>query len=353
MQRILRMRFWIICFGWVLCVASASADKVDAYLKEQMRKAHIPGLAVAIVRNGKLVKTGTYGYADLEFKAPVQRDTVFEVGALTKQFTATAILKLAQGGRLSLDDKITNYLSNTPPTWNNITIHQLLNHTSGIKSFTDMTNGFRLADHLTQNQFIEKVGSYPLEFPPGEQYKYGNTGFVLLGYIIENVTRTNYWAWMSKEIFQPVGMTATGDRNPLRIIPQRARGYVKNNAGGLDNRDPDLTDLFSTGAMVTSLNDLVRWDDALRNGRILSSESRELMWTPTKLKDGTIKHYGLGWGVATDRRANIGHSGYTSGFSSSFQIYPADHLTIIVMCNLGEESLATILADNLVKFYVK
>lgn len=347
------MRVWIVCLGWFLCVASATADKVDTYLKEQMAKAHIPGLAVAVVQNGEVIKTGTYGYADLEFKAPVQRDTVFEVGALTKQFTATAILKLAEAGRLQLDDKITTHLTNTPAIWNNITIRELLNHTSGIKSFTDMTNSFRLADHLTQNQFIEKVGSAQLEFAPGTQYKYGNTGFMLLGYIIENVTRTNYWNWMSQEIFQPLGLNQTGDRNPRRIIPQRAHGYEKNNAGDLDNRDPDLTDLFSTGAMVTSLSDLVRWDDALRKNKILSAESRQLMWTPTTLTNGSIKHYGLGWGVATEGRPNVGHSGYTSGFSSSLQIYPADHLTIIVMCNLGEESLASILADTLVKFYVK
>src|SRR5581483_3195697 len=194
-----------------------------------------------------------------------------------------------------------------------------------------LTNRFQLSQHLTQRQFIEQVGSYPLEFPPGEQFKYGNTGFQLLGYIIENVTGTNYWAWLTKEIFLPLGMTATGDRDPRRLVPQRARGYEKNNLGSLDNRDTDLTDLFSTGAMVTTLPDLVRWDEALRTGRILSAQSRAQMWTPTTLPDGTIKHYGLGWGVATAGRANVGHSGYASGFSTTFQIYPADHLTIIVL----------------------
>ena len=347
------MGFCMVCLGCLLGVASASADKVDAYLRVQMRKGHIPGLAVAVIQGEKVVKVGTYGYADLEFKARVGRDTVFEVGAITKQFTAIGILKLAEARRLSLDDKLTSHLSNTPPAWSDITVKQLLNHTSGIKSFTDLTNRFRLADHLKQDQFIKEVGSYPLEFPPGEQYKYGNTSFVLLGYIIESVTGTNYWDWMTKEIFLTLGMNATGDRNPARLIPQRAHGYEKNNAGALDNRDADLTDLFSTGAAATSLNDLIRWDNVLRKGRIISTESRRLMWTPTKLPNGTVKHYGLGWGVATSGRANVGHSGYTSGFSSTFQVYPADQLTIIVLCNLGEESLATILADNLARFCLK
>ena len=318
-----------------------------------MRKGQVPGLAVAVVQDGRLVKVGTYGYSDLELKTPVRRDTVFEVGALTKPFTAVGILKLAEAGRLSLDDKISSYLSNTPPAWSSITVRQLLNHTSGIKSFTDLTNSFRLTDHLTQSQFLERVGSYPLEFPPGTRYLYGNTGFVLLGYLIENVTGTDYWEWMTHQIFRPLDLTDTSDRNPSRVVAHRAHGYEKNNAGALINRDTDLTDLFSTGAMATSLNDLVLWDRALAEGKILSAKSRELMWTPTRLPDGKLAHYGLGWGVATSGRPNVGHSGYASGFSSSFQMYPAEHLTIIVLCNLGEESLATILADKLATFYLK
>jgi D-alanyl-D-alanine carboxypeptidase len=347
------MKLYLVALACSLCAAPAFADKIDAYLKEQMAKGRIPGLAVGVIRNGRLVKAVTYGYTDLEQKTVVGRDTVFEVGAINKQFTAAGIMLLAQAGRLSLDDKIATHLTNTPSTWSNITVRQLMNHTSGIKSYTDMTNSFRLSDHLTQSQFIEVVGGYPLEFSPGALYKYGNSGFLLLGYIIENVTGTNYWDWMTKEVFLPLGMVATGDRNPRRIIPRRAHGYERNNSGSLDNRDTDLTDLFSTGAMATSLNDLARWNEALRNGRILSAANRAQMWAPTTLTDGTVAHYGLGWGVATSGRANVGHSGYTSGFSSTYQIYPADRLTIIVLCNLGEESLATILADDLAKFYLQ
>lgn len=347
------MKFYLVLLVGVLCAASASADKVDTYLKEQMKKGHIPGLAVGIIRDGRVVKQGTYGYANLELATPVGPDSPFEVGAITKPFTATGIMLLEEQGRLSLDDKITDHLKDAPASWSNITVRELMNHTSGIKSFTDMTNSFRLSDHQTQREFIKLVGSQPLEFPPGEQYKYGNTSFRLLGYIIENVTGTNYWAWMAKEVYVPLGMKATGDRDPRRLVQQRVRGYERNNAGGLDNRDMDLTDLSSTGATITSLNDLIRWNEAWGSGRILSAKDRELMWTPTTLRDGKVKHYGLGWGVATDGRANVGHSGYTSGFSSTFQIYPADHLTIIVLCNLGEESLASILADNLAKFYLK
>lgn len=339
--------------AYLLCVASASADKIDSYLKEQMTKGHIPGLAAAIIQNGRVVKEATCGYADMEQKTRITRDSAFEIGAITKPFTATGILLLAEKGRLSLDDKIAAHLSNTPPAWSAITVRQLLNHTSGIKSFTDMTNDFRQSLHLTQRQFIDQVGSYPLEFTPGTQYKYGNSSFVLLGYIIENITGANYWAWMKSEVFRPLGMTGTGQRDPRRVVPGRVHGYERNNFGSLDNRDSDLTALFSTGGMMTTLDDLVRWDAALRSGPIPSASSRAQMWIPTTLPDGSSKHYGLGWGVATSGRANIGHSGFASGFSSTFQIYPDDHLTIIVLCNLGEESLANIIADNLAKFYLK
>jgi CubicO group peptidase (beta-lactamase class C family) len=347
------MKRFAILLACLLCGASAFADKVDRYIKEQMTKGHVPGVAVAIVKNGKLVKATAYGYANLELKTRVDGDTEFEVGAITKQFTAAGIMMLVEEARLSLDDRIASHLKGAPALWDKITIRQLMNHTSGIKSFTDTTNKFRLTEHLTQKQFIEQIGSYPLEFKPGEQFKYGNTGYVLLGYIIENVTKTNYWGWMNKEIFQPLGMKASGDRDPARVMPKRVQGYARNNSGGLSNRDMDLTDLFASGAMVTTLTDLLKWDEALRDGLILSPRDRELMWTPTTLPDGSVKHYGLGWGVATSGRTNVGHSGYTSGFSTTFQKYPEDHLTIIILTNLGEESLASILADNLAKMYLK
>jgi D-alanyl-D-alanine carboxypeptidase len=343
----------LLFFACLLWAAPVFADKVDSYIKEQMTKGHVPGVALAIVKDGHVVKEASYGLAELELKMPVGRDTVFEVGAITKQFTAAGIMMLKEEGRLSLDQRIAAYLSGAPESWNKITVRQLMNHTSGIKSFTDTTNGFRLSDHLTQHQFIRQIGKYPLEFEPGEQYKYGNTGYQLLGYIIENVTRTNYWDWMAKEVFLPLGMKLTGDRDPGRVIAHRAHGYERNNSGGLSNRDTDYTDLFAGGAMETTLDDLLKWDEAWRLGLILSPRDRELMWTPTTLPDGTVKHYGLGWGVATSGRANVGHSGYTSGFSTTFQIYPDDKLTIIVLTNLGEESLATILADELAKMYLK
>jgi CubicO group peptidase (beta-lactamase class C family) len=345
------MKKWLL-FAVVFCTAVAGrADKVDDYVRAQMKKGSIPGVAVAVIKDGRRVKTGLYGFSNLELKAPVTKESVFEIGALTKQFTATGILLLVQEGKVSLEAPISQYLTNTPAAWNGITVRHLLNHTSGIKSFTDQP-GFELSKHLTQQQFLEKVAVLPLEFQPGEQYKYGNTSFILLGYIIENVSGKSYWDFMNERIFAPLNMRSTTNREPATVMVGRASGYERSKSGTLVNRDYELTFLFSTGGMMTTLEDMVKWDAALAGNKVLSASTKEMMWSPTRLKDGTMKHYGFGWGVETSGRRNVGHSGYSSGFTSSYQLYPDDRLSIIVLCNLGEESLATILADGIAKFYL-
>lgn len=346
------MRLLCVIFPLLSFVVSASADKVDSYLKEQMKKAQIPRLAVLVVRDSKIIKTGTYGYANVELKTPVSKKTVFELGAVTKQFTAAGILLLAQDGKLSLDDKINRYLKDPQPSWNNITIRHLLNHTSALKSYTDITNGFELTRHLTEREFVEKINAYTLQFQPGERFKYGNTGYYLLGRIIENVSGQKYWDFLHERIFKPLGMQASGDRNPDRLIPNRADGYEKNNYGKLVNRDYNITDFFAAGGMAANLEDLAKWEAALHSDRLLKASSKEQMWSPTKLKDGSTKQYGFGWGLESTGHKNYGHSGDTSGFSASFQMFPDDHLTVIVLCNLGEESLASILADKVAAFYL-
>ena len=228
----------------------AQADRVDDYLKTEMERHRIPGVAVEIIRDGNAVKTAGYGLANLELRVAVEPDSVFEIGSVTKQFTAAAILLLAQDGKLSVDDKISKHLKGIPASWTNVTIRHLLTHTSGIKNYTGL-DGFELRRHLTQQQFIEAIGKQPLDFPPGDSWKYCNSGFNLLGYIIENVSGKNYWDYMSERIFQPLGMLATTNRLPSVVIPHRASGYEQTNHVYI-NRDYDLTDVFSAGAIVSS-----------------------------------------------------------------------------------------------------
>ena len=325
------------------------ADQVDKYLKSQMQEHRIPGLTLMVLRDGKPIKSAAYGLANVELNAPAKPETVFEIGSITKQFTAAGILLLAREGKLSVDDKISKYLKDTPEAWADVTIRHLLTHTSGIKTYTGL-NGNQLWQHLTQEQFIQSIGKEPMDFQPGDSWKYCNTGFNLLGYIIENVSGKNYWDFMSQRVFQPLGMTATTNRLPSLVIPNRASGYEQTNHVWR-NRDSDLTEVFSAGAIASTVGDLAKWDMALDGDRLLDAASKEQMWTPVKLNDGKTRKYGFGWNVdAVEGHKNIGHGGSTSGFSASNQRFPDDRLAVIILTNTDEE-IATVLAKKVATFY--
>ena len=327
-------------------------DPVDDLIKSEMAGHRIPGLALAVAQDGKQTKTAAYGFANLEWDVPATPETVFEIGSVTKQFTAACILLLAEEGKLSVDDRISRYLTNTPASWSNITIRQLLTHTSGIKNYTGLS-GFELAKHLTQAQFIAKIGELPLVFPPGEKFSYCNTGYNLLGFTIENVSGEKYWEFLSAKILTPLEMTATTNREPSRIMKLRAAGYDQDKTNGLVNRDVDYTDLFSAGEIVSTVGDLMKWDAGLDTEQILKNSSKEQMWTAAKLNDGTPTGYGFGWFLGSlygHRR--ISHSGSTSGFSASNQRFPDDKLEIVVLCNSGEDGVADKLASKVAENYL-
>lgn len=332
-----------------LFLLPALADGVDDYLKGEMERHRIPGLALTVIRDGHAIKTSAYGYANLELRVPTTSETVFEIGSITKQFTAAGILFLAQEHRLSVEDKISRYLPHTPASWQDITLRHLLTHTSGLKSYTGL-DGFELRRHLTQSQFIEAIGREPLEFRPGESWKYCNTGFNLLGFIIENVSGRSYWDFMYERVFGPLGMNATTNRLPSLIITNRASGYEPSNHV-LINRDYDLTDVFSAGALVSTVGDLARWNAALDGDVLLNAASKAQMWTVATLNNGRATKYGFACFIDTlGGHKNIGHSGSTSGFSASIQRFPDDKLAVIVLTNTDEQ-IATTLAKRVAELY--
>lgn len=332
-----------------LAPALVRADRVDDYLKTEMEQHKIPGLALTIIQNGKTTKSGAYGFANLELNVPASLDTVFEIGSITKQFTAAGILLLAQEGKLTVDDKLSQHIANAPDSWKAVTLRHLLTHTSGIKSYTGL-DGFELTRHLTQAQFLKTLGVQPLEFQPGASWKYSNSGFSLLGYVIENVSGENYWHFMSERIFKPLGMSRTTDRLPGRILPNRADGYEQTNHV-LINRDYDLTDVFSAGAIASTVGDLAKWNAMLDRTDLLNLSTKDAMWTPAKLNDGKPTKYGFGWFLdSVEGHKNIGHGGSTSGFSASIQRFPDDKLAVIILTNTDEQ-IATTLAKKIATFY--
>jgi CubicO group peptidase (beta-lactamase class C family) len=341
-----------VCLFFALSLAAANparGDATDDYLKAQMESHRIPGVALMVVKDRQPVKIAAYGLANLELGVPVRPETVFEIGSVTKQFTAAGILLLAQDGKLSLDGKITDYLKAAPESWTNITLRHLLTHTSGLRNYTGL-DGFELTRHLSQEQFIRAIAAQPREFAPGDNWKYCNTGFNLLGYVIENVSGRNYWDFMSERIFGPLGMTNTMDRLPGRILPNRASGYEQTNHLHI-NRDYNLTDVFSAGAIVSTVLDLAKWNTALDGDQLLNPATKTLMWTPARLNNGKPAKYGFAWFLDTvEGHKNIGHSGATSGFSASLQRFPDDHLAVILLTNTDEQ-IATTLAKKIATFY--
>jgi CubicO group peptidase (beta-lactamase class C family) len=336
-----------LCLVWVcLSAMTASADKIDDYVKAQMEQRRIPGLALAIVKEGRATKYEAYGLANLELKAPAHKDTVFEIGSVTKQFTAALIVMLAESGKLGLDDKITKFFDNTPPSWQGITIRHLLTHTSGLRNYTGLP-GFEVTKKLDAQKFVATIGAESLESKPGEAFKYCNSGYNLAGYIIEKVTGKTYWEVLRGRILEPLSMRATTSRDLKPIVENRADGYEVEN-GKLINRDSDLTDVFAAGAIVSTVGDMLKWNAALDSGKLLSDRSRAAMWAPFTLNSGVKYPYGFGWRLDDHKgRRTIWHSGSTAGFTASLLRFPDEKLAIIVLCNLGEQGAATHVAKGL------
>jgi len=335
----------------ILFVGTVNADSVDKYVRSQMAERHIPGAAIAVIKKGKVVKMKGYGMASLEFRVHVTTKTVFEIGSVSKQITSAAILLLVQDGRVKLDEDISTYLPDSPEAWRGITVRHLLTHTSGIQSYTRL-GGFELFKSYTVKDFIEEVSKHKLEFKPGAGYRYNNSGYNLLGFIVESASGKSYWEFLDERIYKPLGMNSTANRDPQFVIPNRANGYEWRNEKFV-GRDYILTDLFSAGAIVSTIEDLTKWDRALRDESLLSAASKKEMWTPYVLSTGEQRTYGLGW-IITELRGQklIRHSGQTAGFATNISRFVDSDLSVIVLTNSGSSGQGTYLSHGIAKFYI-
>jgi len=350
----MRNKLSSIIFATLISVVLSSvafADKIDDRVKMFMAERHIPGAAVAVVRNGRVVRMKGYGVASLEFGVPVTTETVFEIGSVSKQMTAAGIMLLVQDGKVNLDERISKYLPNTPEAWKDVTVRHLLTHTSGIKSYTGL-DGFDLSQRMSMADFIKKLSPYPLEFIPGEKSIYSNSGFNLLAYIIETQGEKKYFDFMRERIFIPLGMTKTADRDPQFVIPLRANGYEwrDNRHNG---RDGNLTDLMGAGSIVSTISDMTKWEAALRGNRLLNAESKKMIWTQFTFNNGKLSPYGFGWRISDVRGHKlIGHTGQTAGFGAAIFRYVDDDVTVIALTNLGENGMGSLIAADIAKQYI-
>ena len=317
-----------------LLAGPVHADAIDDYIAKQMQRQQIPGLSLAVVQDGRALKLQGYGFADVELKAAVTPDTVFEIGSVTKQFVAVAIMTLVEQGKVGLNDSPAKYLPDLPAAWRAVTIRQLLTHTSGIPDFEEVLGYGAYRIPTTAEQLIAKVADRPMDFPPGTQWHYSNTGYYLLGLIVEEASGEPYVTVIEKRILGPAGMTRTRSSTPVEIIAGRASGYALE-GGRVENRDPiQPTAVGGAGDLVSTASDLVRWNAFLDARSVLANESYAQIWTDQPLADGSPSGYGFGWFVTPVRghRARE-HSGGTAGFSSDILRLPDDRVTVIVLTN--------------------
>jgi len=332
-RRISALAGVLVALGGLLA-GTAHADLVDDYVAAQMRRQQVPGLSLAVVQDGRVVKQQGYGFADLELKVPVTPETVFEIGSITKQFVAAAVMTLVEQGKINLDEPASRYLSDLPPAWHAVTVRQLLTHTSGIPDFEEILGYGAYRTPTTAPQLIAVAAAKPMDFPPGAQWHYSNTGYYLLGLIIEKVSGAPYVTLIENRILEPAGMTRTRSSVPTEIIAGRASGYALEDHR-IVNRDAiQPTAVGGAGDLVSTTGDLVKWNAMLDAQSVLATESYAQIWSNQALADGSPSGYGFGWFVSPVRghRAQE-HSGGTAGFSSDILRLPDDRVTVIVLTN--------------------
>jgi len=332
------------------------SSAVDEFVSGELRSQRIPGVSLAVVRAGQIVKAAGYGLANVELNVPVKPESIFQTGSVGKQFTATAVMMLVEEGKVSLEDKITKYFPGAG-AWKDVTVRHLLTHTSGIADYTSEKTGgaVNLRKDYTEDDLVRIISGLPLEFPPGEKWSYSNSGYLLLGVLIHRVTGEFYGDFLQRRIFKPLQMSATRIISEADIVPNRCAGYrlVK---GELKNQEWVSPSLNTTadGALYTNVLDLAKWDAALYTEKLLKSSSLRQMWTPVRLNNGSTYVYGFGWSIdGTNGHRLLQHGGAWQGFTMHLSRYTDDQVTVIVMTNLDSaDSRPTKIARGVAALYV-
>jgi CubicO group peptidase (beta-lactamase class C family) len=314
----------------VLGQATDLPAKLDKVVEGYAKNRNFIG-SVLVAKGGKVILEKGYGMANIELDVPNKPETKFRLGSITKQFTSAAILQLKEQGKLSLEDPACKYFENCPEAWKPITIHHLLTHTSGIPSYTaqkEFATPKFMRQPLTPVEVVMITKDKPLEFQPGEKYTYNNTGYVMLGVIIEKASGEKYADYLKKHIFEPLDMQDSGYDVTRTVMKNRAAGYAQG-PGGITNADYlDMSLPHAAGSLYSTVRDLYRWDRALYTDKVVSKASRDLMWTPVK------NNYGFGWAVnKVHDRKQVGHGGGINGFSTMIQRFPDDDGVVIVLAN--------------------
>jgi CubicO group peptidase (beta-lactamase class C family) len=316
-------------------------SKIEEYMAARVKRDHFSG-SILVARDGKILFSQGYGMANLEHDVPNTPHTKFRLGSITKQFTSMAIMILQERGKLNVQDKVKKYLPDAPKAWDEITIHHLLSHTSGIPNYTALPDFLKtLPVRVTLKELIAKFKDKPLDFKPGEKFNYSNSGYVVLGQIIETASGQNYSSFLKESIFDPLRMNDTGYDNATAIIKHRASGYTRRLGIVLTNCDyVDMSIPHAAGSLYSTVEDIFKWDQALSAHKLVSTKSYEAMFTPVK------DNYGYGWMI--DKHFDLAryeHGGGIMGFVTIIERYPDEKLLVVALSNLENSPIGAIGTD--------
>jgi CubicO group peptidase (beta-lactamase class C family) len=316
--------------------------RIDSLAEATLRDGPVAGLTIGVKRGADLLLVKGYGDADIENSVPMTAETVYRIGSLTKQFTAAAVMQLVEAGLIDLDDPLTQYLPNYPTQGHEVSIRHLLTHTSGIKSYTSLGDVFWLKAgllDLTHTEMLELFQDEPFDFAPGEAYRYNNSGYYLLGMIIEEVSGDTYDDYLDAHLFGPLGLSRSSYCHEAQIIRGRAEGYEQGAGWLLNDGSISMNTPGAAGALCSTVPDLLSWTAALRSGRVVSSASYQAMTTSGLLNDGSATGYGLALGLAPlGEHARVAHTGGINGFSTVMAHYPGSDLDIVVLSNTSSQA---------------
>ncbi|WP_158409237.1 serine hydrolase domain-containing protein [Fimbriimonas ginsengisoli] len=346
-----------------LAFASAAAppsdfkSRIDKFLRVSAESMGIPGFAYAVVKDGKVICQGAHGLSNLTYKVRATPKTPFLLASITKQFTAAAIMRLAEQGKVKIDEPISTYLADAPESWHAITVRNLLNHTGGLKDRFEEKNTSLWRLNYSELAMYEAAKSTPVDFAPGTAWQYTDQGYFLLGRIIEEVSGQKYRAFLEESFFKPLGMTSTTTIAMKEIVPNLAEGYAMEGGKIIHNHRRTDYGLVSHFGVISTVGDLAKWVIAMNSGKALKPETVKEMWTPARLADGsevtgTSGSYGLGWFLEWLNGHRVVQHGGATG--TALYTLPDDHLAVIVLTNLEQLSggNATSLAQSVAKFMV-
>jgi CubicO group peptidase (beta-lactamase class C family) len=311
------------------------AATIDALVEAPIKAGKVAGASIAVVRGNQTIVEKGYGLADLQLDVPTPPRAIYEIGSITKQFTAAAMLLLAEEGKLSLDDELTKFLPDYPTGGHRVTIRQLHNHTSGIKGYTELEEfGELMVRKKPKEELVKLFSSKPFDFPPGEDLIYNNSAYFLLGLIIEKVTGQPYADVIKTRLFDRVGMTDSSYCSERVIQKNKVHGFDTENGALVLKSYIDHSWPYAAGSLCSTAHDLALWNRALHGGKVLKPESYRAMTTPGTLADGSPVRYAMGVAVLdVGGRRVLSHGGGINGFLSHAEYYPAEDLTVVVLFN--------------------